>query len=321
MQKVIIDCDPGMDDSVALILAAKSPTLNVLGITTVSGNLPVAKTTHNALTVLELLKRPDIPVYKGMGKPLIRPLPSDPFSHGDDGLGNNHHPAPVLAAQPGHAVDFIIDSVRQHPHEITIITLAPLTNLAMALLKAPDIAPLIKRVVAIAGAWGTNRASFENATGDNPQSEWNVFVDPEAAKIVLESGVAFQAVGLDVATHFNVNVSEDDILRLEHSQQPEANHTAKMMRFVLGRGYQSYCVMIDAMAVAAVLIPDLLKTVPARVAVETQGQVTLGQTVADFRHSHNWQHLPEIQVSVEADYRRFITLVLDTLCAQDTAKK
>lgn len=320
MQKVIIDCDPGMDDSVALILAAKSPALNILGITTVCGNLPVDQTTRNALITMELLKRPDIPVYRGISKPLIRPLPSDPFSHGDDGLGNNHHPAPELAEQATHAIDFIIDSVRRYPHEITLITLAPMTNIAMALLKVPEIAPLIKRVVAIAGAWGTNRSSFENATGDNPQSEWNVFVDPESAKIVLESGVAFQAVGLDVATHFNVNISEEDIQRLEQSPQPEANHAARMMRFVLSRGYQSYCVMIDAMAVAAVLVPDLLKTVPARVAVETQGQATLGQTVADFRHSHNWHHLPEIRISVEADYQRFIRMVLDTLCAQDTAK-
>ncbi|PSW20559.1 nucleoside hydrolase [Photobacterium sanctipauli] len=315
MEKVIIDCDAGMDDSIALILAAKSKELDILGITTVSGNLHVDETTRNTLVSLELINRPDIPVYKGQAKPLIRELPSDPFSHGDDGLGNNHHPAPTLVQQQQHAVDFIIDTVKANPGEVTLLTLAPLTNIALAFIKAPEIIPQIKKVVAIAGSFGTNRASFENATGDNPQSEWNVYVDPDAAKVVFESGVKFQAVGLDVATHFDVNFDESDIVDLENSAQPEAKHMAKMMRFVLGRDYQSYCVLIDSMAVAAVIDPSLIKTLTARVAVETQGQVTLGQTVADFRHSHTWHHLPEIEVSVEADYKKFMNMVKERVMA------
>lgn len=313
MKKVIIDCDTGMDDSIAVILGVKAKELDVLGITTVAGNLPVDITTTNTLISLDIVGRSDVPVYKGQSKPLIRNLPKDPFSHGDDGLGNNHHPAPICHEQRAHAVDFIIEQVKKYPGEVTLITLAPLTNIALAFIKAPEIISLVKEIVAIAGSYGTNRASFENATGDNPQSEWNVYVDPEAAKTVIESGVSFKAVGLDVATHFDVNFEEADIRELECSDKSEARHMAKMMRFVLNRGYQSYCVLIDSMAVASVIDPELIKTLRARVAVETKGEVTLGQTIADFRHSHTWGHLPEIEVSVEADYKRFMKMVKDRI--------
>jgi len=313
MKKILIDTDPGMDDTLAIILAAKSSAVELLGISSVAGNYPIEVTTKNALKTLELIGRTGIPVARGMAKPLARPLAKDPFSHGSDGQAENHLPEPVTAPSPKHGIDQIIDTVSAHPGEVTIIALGPLTNVAMAFMKEPAIIPLVKEVVAIAGSFGLNKYAFANATGDTPQSEWNVFVDPEAARVVFESGAAVRAVGLDVATHFDINFTEEQLTALRQSPRREANVAEKMVRFVQGRGFESYCVLIDSMAVAAVIDPSLIGTLKARVGIETKGELTLGQTVADFRHHHGWMHLPEIDVAATADYGRFLDLVMTLL--------
>ena len=312
-KKLLIDTDPGMDDTLAIILAAKCSDVDVLGISTVAGNYPVEMTTRNALKTLELIGRTDIPVCRGMGKPLARPLPKDPFSHGSDGQAETHLPDPNTAADARHGVDQIIDVVTANPGEVTVVTLGPFTNLAMAFMKEPGIVPLVKEVVSIAGSFGLNKYAFANATGDTPQSEWNVFVDPEAARLVFESGVPMRAVGLDVATHFDINFTEEQLERLRRSDRPEARVAERMVRFVQNRGFESYCVLIDSMAVAAVIDPTLIRTVTARVGVETRGELTLGQTVADFRHHHGWAHLPQIEVAASADYGRFLELIMNTM--------
>lgn len=312
-KKILIDTDPGMDDALAIVLAVKSPAVEVLGISSVAGNYPIEVTTRNALKTLELLGRTEIPVARGMGKPLARPLAKDPFSHGSDGMAETHLPEPSTAPSTAHGVDQIINLVKANPGEVTIITLGPFTNLAMAFMKAPEIVPLVAEVVSIAGSFGLNKYAFANATGDTPQSEWNVFVDPEAARIVFESGVKLRAVGLDVATHFDINFTEEQLNALKTSPRPEANMAEKMVRFVQGRGFESYCVLIDSMAVAAVIDPSVIGTVKARVGVETKGELTLGQTVADFRHHHGWMHLPEIDVASSADYGRFLGLIMTTV--------
>lgn len=313
MKKILIDTDPGMDDTLAMVLAIKSPAVKVLGITSVAGNYPIDVTTENALKTVELLGRTDIPVARGMGKPLARALAKDPFSHGSDGQAEIHLPRPQTRPSSSHGVDLIIDTVKANPGDVTVITLGPFTNLAMALMKAPEIVPLIAEVVSIAGSFGLNKYAFANATGDTPQSEWNVFVDPEAAQQVFASGVRLRAVGLDVATHFDINFSEEQLATLKASPRHEARIVEQMVRFVQGRGFESYCVLIDSMAVAAVIDPTLMGTVKARVGVETRGELTLGQTVADFRHHHGWMHLPQIDVASSADYGRFLDLIMKTV--------
>jgi inosine-uridine nucleoside N-ribohydrolase len=313
MKKILIDTDPGMDDTLAIILAAKSRAVQLLGISSVAGNYPIEVTTRNALKTLELIGRADIPVARGMGKPLARALAKDPFSHGSDGQAETHLPEPTTAPSTKHAIDQIIDLVRANPGEVTVITLGPLTNLAMAFMKEPSIVPLVEEVVSIAGSFGLNKYAFANATGDTPQSEWNVFVDPEAARLVFESGARLRAVGLDVATHFDINFTEEQLAKLRNSPRAEANAAEKMVRFVQGRGFESYCVLIDSMAVAAVIDPSLIGTLKARVGIEIKGELTLGQTVADFRHHHGWMHLPEIDVAASADYGRFLDLVMTLL--------
>jgi len=289
--------------------------VEVMGISAVAGNYPLEITSRNALKTIELIGRTDIPVARGMGKPLARALPKDPFSHGSDGMAETHLPDPKTALSRKHGIDLIIDTVRAHPGDLTVVCLGPLTNMAMALLKEPSIVRDIKEIVCIAGSYGLNRYAFANATGDTPQSEWNVYVDPEAAKLVFESGAPVRAVGLDVATHFDINFSERQLETLRTSSRKEANLAREMVQFVLGRGFQSYCVLIDSLAVAAVIEPSLIKTQRARVGVETKGELTLGQTVADFRHHHAWQHLPEIEVAASADYTRFLDLFMSTVTA------
>lgn len=310
-KKVIIDCDPGMDDSMALIMAAKSEALDILAITTVNGNYRADVTCENARKIMELLGRTEIPVAKGMSKPLVREIPKDPFTHGKDGQAEAFLPMPQMPIAGIDAVELIIELVKKHPHEITILSLAPMTNIAEAIRRNPEIKDLIKEIVAISGAFGLNDCSFLNATGDTPQSEWNVYVDPEAADIVYSSGVKLTAIGLDVATHFDVDFSETELEQFRMSDRKEAAFLLNAIRFVQERGFAAYCTVIDCMAVAYVIDKTLLQTMKAHVGIETKGSLTLGMTVIDRRHHHVWMHLPVVQVACSADYRRFLEMLTE----------
>lgn len=314
-KKVILDCDPGMDDSVAIALAVKADALELLAVTTTHGNYPVDVTSTNALKVLEMLGRHEVPVAKGMSRPMVRKSPEDPFTHGGDGQAENNLPRPSLELDPRHAVDLIIDLVRENWGEIEIITTGPMTNLAMAIIKEPGIVPGIKGVTAISGAFGVTEAAFANATGDNPMSEWNVFVDPEAAELVYGSGIPLLAIGLDVATYFDVDFSDEDLARLESAGKPEADFLLKAIRFVRGRGYGAYCAVIDCMAVAAVADPSLVDSFEGRVGIATEGALTLGMTVLESRHHHGWTHLPLVRIARGADYPRFLETVVSNVVA------
>ena len=315
MKKVILDCDPGMDDSMAIVMVAKSPALDLLAITTVNGNYPADVTSLNARKVLEMLGRTDIPVARGMSHPMVRESPKDPFTHGKDGQAENFLPTPQMPESPLHAVDLIIETVRLNPGEITILCTGPMSNLAMAITKAPDIVPQIASVIAISGAFGLNEYAFLNATGDTPQSEWNVYVDPEAADIVYRSGIPLTAIGLDIATHFSVNFSDAEIAAFDESEKPEARFLSKAIRFVAGRGFEAYCTIIDCMAVGCAIDDTLVQTKPFRVGVETKDGLTLGMTVRDGRHHHVWEQLPLIHVGISADHDRFLRLLAQLVLA------
>lgn len=309
MKKIILDCDPGMDDSMAIAMAVKSPDLDVLAVTTVNGNYPVDVCCANARKILELLGRTDIPVARGMAQPMVTPCPKDPFSHGKDGQAENFLPEPAMPIHPHHAVDLIIETVQAHPGEVWVLCTGPMSNLAMAITKCPEIKSLIPGVIAISGAFGLNRYSFLNATGDTPQSEWNVYVDPEAADLVYTSGIPLTALGLDVATHFDVNFTECDLAQLEASTRPEARFLRQAIRFVTGRGFEAYCTIIDCMAVGYAIDPTLVETEDCKCGVETLGKLTRGMTVRDGRHHFVWEHLPTISVGVQADHARFLNLL------------
>lgn len=315
MKKIILDCDPGMDDSMAIVMAAKSPELDLLAVTAVNGNYPVDITEKNARKVLEMLGRQDIPVARGMAQPMVRPCPKDPFSHGADGQAENFLPEPEMPLSSLHGVDMIINTVKKYPGEVYIICTGPMSNLAMAITKCPEIKPMIPGIIAISGAFGTNKYSFLNATGDTPQSEWNVYVDPEAADLVYCSGIPLTALGLDVATHFDVNFGEKDLAEFSASSRPEARFLAQAIRFVKNRGFEAYCTVIDCSAVAYAIDSSLFSTESCRCGVETGGTLSRGMTVRDGRHHFVWEKLPLIKIGVNADYGRVLELIKSLVLA------
>ena len=184
-RKIIIDTDPGQDDAVAILLALASPELEVLGIVALAGNVPLYHTTRNAGRVLALAGRPDVPVFAGAVRPLVRRLVTAEHVHGNTGLDGATLPEPLVGLQPQHGVDFLVETLLAHaPGEVTICTLGPLTDVALALIRAPEIAPRIREIVMMGGAY------FEGGN-ITPSAEFNIYVDPEAADVVMRSGVPF----------------------------------------------------------------------------------------------------------------------------------
>jgi purine nucleosidase/pyrimidine-specific ribonucleoside hydrolase len=312
MTPVLIDTDPGIDDAVAIMFALKAG-LDVKGVTAVSGNLQADRTSINALKVLELMGATHIPVARGSQTPLVRPYPKDPFSHGDDGLAGTGLPEPTTPLDPRSAPELIVELAQRHAGELVVLALGPLTNLALAVRKDPDLVRKIEHVYLIGGAYGLNEYAYRRATGDNPVSEWNVYVDPEAAQEVFDSGLTITALGLEVVTHPAMELREHDLERLRRSTRPEARFLLDVTAFVRRRGFASYCGLIDSLTVAAALDPSIITTQRHHVAVETTGTVTLGQTVIDIREHFRWEHLPQLDIADAADHDRMLTMLVDAL--------
>lgn len=311
--KLLIDCDPGIDDALAIITAIKDPQVELLALTAVTGNLPADRTGENARKILELMGVSNVPVAQGPLHPLEREHPYDPFSHGADGLGETGLPDPTLVLDRRDAAQLIVDVVNEHAGDISIAALGPMTNLALALRLDPELPRKVNRVAAIAGSFGFTPYAWTQATGDNPASEWNVYVDPEAARDVFAAGFELTAVGLDVATHPEVNLTDAQFEALARSERREARLTADIVRFVRGREYQSYCALIDSMAIAALTQPELMTTQDVRCGVETTGELTLGMTVVDSRNHHRWEHLPTINAVSDVKFDGFLDYVVGTL--------
>jgi len=312
MKKVIIDCDPGIDDSIALLLAFLSPELQIEAVTTVAGNGPVEQTSMNALKIAELAGRDDVLVARGMHRPLARPLPDDPFSHGEDGLGNTFLPKPNAELWPGHATDLMAERIKD-ADGITLIATAPLTNIAMIFLKHPELTSKVEEVIAIAGVYGLHKDSFSYVTGCNPVSEWNVYVDPEAAAIVFHSGLHITVIGLDVLTTPKLNLRQEDLARLRSVNAPISRYVLRLVDFLKTRGFETFCMLLDAVAVAVALDKKIARTEKMRVDIEISGSLTRGQTVVDRRRKSAWSHAAMIDVVYEFDYTQFHDILIDRL--------
>ncbi|WP_223693860.1 nucleoside hydrolase [Leifsonia poae] len=315
MKNVLIDTDPGMDDALAIALAFKSSALTVRAITAVTGNLPADRTAANALRVLDLLAAPAIPVARGPLMPSGGSYPSDPFSHGSDGLAESNLPTSERILDGRGAAQLIVDTVAEHAGDITICALGPLTNIAEALAIDPELPSKVDRLIIIGGSFGETPYAWSQATGDNPVSEWNIFVDPEAAHLVFNAGFDLLAIGLDVATHPSINFTPGHLDALRASTTPEAALAVRVVEFVNGRGYQSYCSLIDSVAVAAAIDDSLVTTTTLRCDVATEDRLTRGMTVVDRRMHHQWTDLPEITVAADLDYGRFLDLVTRELAS------
>jgi purine nucleosidase len=304
-RKVIIDCDPGVDDAMALILAMKYPGFEILGITTVFGNAYLEQTTKNALTVVELSKR-DIPVYKGAEKPLRKPLDAPPdFIHGKDGLGNTHQPDPGITYQPKPAAQFIVDMANTYPRQVIIIAVGRLTNLAEAIKVDSNVTKNIKEVVLMGG-------DLHVPGNVNPVAEANVEGDPDAADIVLTAPWKVTMIGLDVTT--KVKLNEDVLLRIKNKD----NQYGPFI-FSITRSYLNFYKTVnhltggfyvhDPSAVMYLIDSSLFKLTKGPVRVVTDG-IAIGETIMpayDFQlQLQPWKGKPFINAAVDVDVKRFL---------------
>lgn len=278
-QKIIIDTDPGQDDAVALLLALASPEdVDVVAITAVAGNVGLARNAVNALKIVELSGRTDVPVHAGCARPMRRQGVTAEHVHGPSGLDGPDLPEPKITLASGHGVDVLIDRLRAaEPRTITLCTLGPLTNVAMALVKAPDIGARIKAIVMMGGA------CFEGGN-ITPAAEFNIYVDPEAADVVLRSGVPITMVPLD-ATH-QVLTTQPRLERLRRLGNRAGAAAADMLgfseRFDLDKyGWQG-APLHDPCVIARLIDPDIFSGRDINVTVETDSALTRGMTVADY---------------------------------------
>jgi purine nucleosidase len=278
-QKIIIDTDPGQDDAVAILLALASPKeLEVLGIVAVAGNIGLTQTTRNALQIVELSGRVGIPVYAGCERPMRRPLVTAEYVHGKSGLDGPTLPLPKLELQTTHGVDFIIETLLTNaPGSVTLCALGPLTNLAMAFVKAPAIVPRVKEIVLMGGAL------FEGGN-TTPAAEFNIYVDPEAADIVFHSGIPITQLPLDVS-HFML-ATRPRIERFRSLGNRTGIVTAEMLEFFSRFDIDKYGSeggpLHDPCVIAYLLKPELFKGKHVNVAIETGSELTRGMTVVDY---------------------------------------
>ncbi|WP_040695435.1 nucleoside hydrolase [Nodosilinea nodulosa] len=273
---LIIDCDPGVDDAIALLLALASPAdFDLLGITTVAGNVPLPLTQTNARRICHLAQRTDVPVYAGCPRPMLRSLTTAEDIHGPSGLQGADLPEPTMPLQTQHAVACLIEQLTTAATPITLATLGPLTNLAVALIQCPEIARGIGQVVIMGGSLGAGNIT--------PAAEFNIYVDPHAARVVVEAGLPLTMIGLNV-TH-QVVTTPDRLTALENLGNPVGRAAAGMLRHYgqIDCDHHGLAAppLHDPCVIAYLLRPDLFCGRSMRLDVETEGSLCLGRTVAN----------------------------------------
>ncbi len=302
---LIIDCDPGVDDAIALLLAFGAPELALLGIVTVAGNVPLAVTSANVRRICELAQRQDIPVFEGCPRPIMQPLVTAEAVHGETGLIGVDLPAPTLPAQPQHGVTWIIQTLLTAPKPVVIAMLGPMTNLAMAIVQAPEIIPKIQAVVMMGGA-----ITHGNVT---PSAEFNLYSDPHAAHIVVTSGLPLTLISLDV-TH--TAIATPTRLQLLREIGPPIGSVVADLLSAYGeydrqRHGFSGAPLHDPCVIAYLLQPELFQTSDRYVEVELISPSSIGRTIVDW-----WQTTGKpanTQVATAIDAEGFYQLLHDRL--------
>ncbi len=318
--KLLIDVDTGIDDALALLYGCASSDAEVLGVTCTSGNVEGQQVATNTLAVLELAGRGDIEVALGREVPLVRPLDTARETHGPQGIGYAVLPPPSVSISSRHGADVIIETARAMPGEVTLVTVAPLTNLAVALEREPKLPILLRGLVMMAGA-------YRSPGNTAPTSEWNVAVDPEAMQVVLDGWAAYPQVGRPIALGLDVTerakATPEHIARLAAAVggDPGSNSVVRFIDDAL-RFYMEFhsrydgfygAFIHDALAVAAALDPALIRTEPLSVQVELEGRYTTGETVTDWRRV--WGRPPNLDIALEADITTFFDRFIDRVAA------
>ena len=301
---VILDVDPGHDDAVALMLACGAPELEVRAVTTVAGNVPLDKTTENALRVLSLIGRDGVPVGAGADAPLERPLHTAENIHGESGLDGPEWDEPTVDVDGRGADRLMADVVEASAEPVTLLPTGPLTNVATFLEEYPRLQENVERIVLMGGSIGLGNTT--------PAAEFNVYVDPEAARVVFESGLPITMIGLDV-TH-KAAIGQEEVRRLLTLGRV-GEVAAELVTFFTGTyekvfGFRAPPIH-DAVAVAAVVEPGILETRPMRVEVECESELTRGETVCDFYGV--WGKPPNAEVGVDLDRAVFFEILYRSL--------
>ncbi len=305
--KIIIDTDPGQDDAVAILLALASPELEVLGITAVAGNVPLALTVKNALKVCELAGRTDVAVYAGADRPLVRAPVTAEHVHGATGLDGPDLSEPAMRPAEGHAVEFIVRTLRAEPAgSVTLCALGPHTNLALAFSLAPDIVGRVERIVAMGGG------AFEGGN-ITPVAEFNIFADPHAAEAVFAAGAPVVVMPLD-ATH-RCLAGRDRVAALRGLGTRVGEAVAEMLafseRFDLAKYGSDGAPLHDPNVIAWLLAPEIYRGRLVNLAVETGSALTFGQTVVDWWGVSG--RAPNVEFIREADAQAFFALLVERL--------
>ncbi len=305
-RNVIIDCDTGVDDAMATLLALRSPVFNVLGITCVAGNTILDKVVRNTLIVVEHSGK-QVPVYQGSAKPLWVPLRIAEYAHGSDGLGDIGFPDPQGAAQEEHAVDFLVRTFMEADKPVEMITLGPLTNLALALMREPRLEQRIPSLVMMAGGICGGNSSAA--------AEFNVWVDPEAADVVFRSSIPKTMIALDPIFRY-ARFTVEDVEQLENSDSAWCSMVSRLMRSRLER-WKGPISPPDVAAMGVAIDATIAKGQDYAVVIETQGQHTRGMTVVDRRR---WREMlgtePNVHVVEEMDAIRYRQLFVDIMLAE-----
>jgi len=327
-RRIIIDTDPGVDDALAIFLALSSPELMVEAITPVAGNVPLELTLPNALRLVEIAGRTDIPVAAGASRPLVRKLITAAYAHGENGLGGVQFPEPKTKPVKETAPQLIQQIVRKSPGEISIIAIGPLTNLALAFRADPQLPRMVQSIVLMGGS-----LSRGNVT---PSAEFNIYVDPEAAQAVFRSGAPVTMVGLDVTR--KAVLREEHIRALETAGPAMSRAAGQITRATMTRIRKSSStggpVMHDSLAVATFLDPSIVTLRDYFVDVETAGEITAGETVgyerAPLRRSaplasgaaaqpDRTTFQPNAKVAVDVDVERFLGMLIGRLSGRKDA--
>ena len=307
MSDIIIDCDPGHDDAIALLLALASPEVNVLGVTTVAGNQTLERTTANAIRVLDHVGRSDLSVAAGAARPLVRELQVAAEVHGETGLDGPDLPPPARPPADAHAIEWMASTVRDHPRPVTLVATGPLTNVALFIAGYPQLVSRLERVVLMGGAFGEGNVT--------PAAEFNIWVDPEAASRVFQSGADLTMVGLDV-TH-------RALMRPGHAERLRGGGRAGRLVADLFAFYTRFhardygwdgAPVHDALALAHVIDPTLLTTNHCGVVIDTGPELSRGRTHVDLR-GRAWE--PNCHVAVEVEGEHFLETLVSRLSALD----
>lgn len=304
-KKVILDVDTGIDDAIAIMLALSSQELEVLGITTVSGNIDLASATRNTLKVLKLIQREDVPVYPGAIKPLWRSIRYAVEVHGDCGLAGQLTDLEPGQPQPEDAATFIKSQLALFPNEITLIMTGPETNLGLLIMENREIAKQFKEIIVMGGV-------AEGRGNESPTAEFNIAIDPESADLVFHSGAPLTMVGLDVTRQALMTTHAIESLSASPPVKNFIDQVTRQYRHRFSKsGGVEACLMHDPLAVAVAIDPTLVTTLFRYVGIETESRYCDGQTVCDFEG--RWGKTPNVQVCVALDAQRFVSLLTERL--------